>query len=162
MTTINRIPMTVTGNTNEITYRTNGTGTVFANFDVAQTERFQNPQTGQWEDGATTWIHCTAAGPLAEHMKDSGMQKGARVTVTGYYVARAYQTQDGARRTILELRAEDVAASLRYATVAIHKTTGDGTAGTRHGGRATGEPTSPAPVRTDAADFPEHSAQPEF
>lgn len=121
MATINLIPMTVTGNTGAIDYRTSRDGTTFASFSIAQTARTQNQQTGQWEDGATTWIRCTAAGPLAEHMRASGLTKGVRLTVTGTYQQREYQDQNGARRTSYELHADDIAASLRFATVNITK-----------------------------------------
>lgn len=120
MTTINRIPMTVTGNTSEISYRTSRNGTTFASFSVCQQARIQD-QDGKWKDGAATWIRVTAAGPLAEHMRDSHMVKGVRVTVTGWYQQRDYQDEKGQRRSIFELHASDVAASLQYATVQITK-----------------------------------------
>ncbi|KFI91285.1 single-strand binding protein [Bifidobacterium saguini DSM 23967] len=122
MATINLIHMTVTGNAGQIEYRTNREGTTFASFSIAQNARVQNQQTGQWEDGATTWIRCTAAGPLAEHMRASGFTKGTRLVVTGTYQQRDYQDQNGAKRTTYELHAEDVAASVRYATATVTKT----------------------------------------
>ena len=130
MVSINRIPMTVTGNTNEIKYGTSSRGVVFANFSVAQTESILTQSTGKWEDGATTWIRCPVAGTIAEHMRASGMIKGVHVTVTGWYAQRSYETETHEKRTVFELNATDVAASLRYATVAISKVqTSNGFAG---------------------------------
>ena len=90
MATINQITLTISGNTGSIEFHTRQDGGIWATFDVAQTIRTQNPQTGQWEDGATTWIHCTASGYLAEHLQRSmlptgpdGKQKGVPVIVTG-------------------------------------------------------------------------------
>ena len=114
MATINQVTLTISGNTGSIEFHTRQDGGIWATFDVAQTSRTQNPQTGQWEDGATTWIRCTASGYLAEHLQHSmlptgpdGKQKGVPVIVTGSYVQREYTNQQGAKRSILELRATD-------------------------------------------------------
>ena len=118
MATINQVTLTISGNTGSIEFHTRQDGGIWATFDVAQTSRTQNPQTGQWEDGATTWIRCTASGYLAEHLQHSmlptgpdGKQKGVPVIVTGSYVQREYTNQQGAKRSILELRATDLAAA---------------------------------------------------
>lgn len=128
MATINQVTLTISGNTGGIEFHTRQDGGIWATFDVAQTSRTQNPQTGQWEDGATTWIHCTASGYLAEHLQHSmlptgpdGKQKGVPVIVTGSYVQREYTNQQGAKRSILELRATDLAVSLRAGTIAYNK-----------------------------------------
>ena len=71
MATINQVTLTISGNTGSIEFHTRQDGGIWATFDVAQTSRTQNPQTGQWEDGATTWIRCTASGYLAEHLQHS-------------------------------------------------------------------------------------------
>ena len=109
MATINQIALTISGNTGSIEFHTRQDGGIWATFDVAQTSRTQNPQTGQWEDGATTWIRCTASGYLAEHLQHSmlptgpdGKQKGVPVIVTGSYVQREYTNQQGAKRSILD------------------------------------------------------------
>jgi single-strand DNA-binding protein len=46
---------------------------------------------------------------------------GARVLVTGRVQSRNWETEDGAKRSAVEIEAEEVAASLRFATVAITK-----------------------------------------
>jgi len=46
---------------------------------------------------------------------------GARVLVTGRLQSRNWETEDGAKRSAVEIEAEEVAASLRFATVAITK-----------------------------------------
>ena len=50
-----------------------------------------------------------------------GKQKGVPVIVTGSYVQREYTNQQGAKRSILELRATDLAVSLRAGTVTYNK-----------------------------------------
>ena len=59
MATINQVTLTISGNTGGIEFHTRQDGGIWATFDVAQTSRTQNPQTGQWEDGAIhAWL-CT-------------------------------------------------------------------------------------------------------
>lgn len=124
MATINQIPMTIMGNlvSGLEPKRTSGGKTV-VNFRVAQTSSTE--RNGKWEDGATTFIRCVAYGPIAEHMTESGMGKGTRVVVTGRYVQRDYQTEAGERRSVYELVADDIGASVRYATVRITKVNGN-------------------------------------
>ena len=100
MATINQVTLTISGNTGGIEFHTRQDGGIWATFDVAQTSRTQNPQTGQWEDGATTWIRCTASGYLAEHLQHSmlptgpdGKQKGVPVIVTGIQKIRRCNTE---------------------------------------------------------------------
>lgn len=124
MATINQISMTIMGNlvSGLEPKRTSGGKTV-VNFRVAQTSSTE--RNGKWEDGATTFIRCVAYGPIAEHMTESGMGKGTRVVVTGRYVQRDYQTEAGERRSVYELVADDIGASVRYATVRITKVNGN-------------------------------------
>ena len=121
--------ITIIGNlTADPELRTTSQGSAVCNLTIASTPRTYNRQTGQWEDGATTWIRCTASGYLAEHLQHSmlptgpdGKQKGVPVIVTGSYVQREYTNQQGAKRSILELRATDLAISLRAGTIAYNK-----------------------------------------
>ena len=101
MATINQVTLTISGNTGSIEFHTRQDGGIWATFDVAQTSRTQNPQDG----------------PLG--LDDE--QKGVPVIVTGSYVQREYTNQQGVKRSILELRATDLAVSLRAGTVAYNK-----------------------------------------
>lgn len=142
MAKLNQIQMTVTGNTSTIEYRTSRNGTTFANFSVAQDASVLG-KDGKWgRDDDPTWIRCVAVGEIAEHMRQSGMVKGVRVTVTGTFESRSYQDQRGQKSRTYELHATDVAASLRFATVTISKAqTANGFAGRQ---------TQPAPQQAPA------------
>ena len=48
---------------------------------------------------------------------------GARVLVTGRLQSRNWETEDGAKRSAVEIEAEEVAASLRWATAKLTKAT---------------------------------------
>ena len=65
MATINQVTLTISGNTGSIEFHTRQDGGIWATFDVAQTSRTQNPQTGQWEDGASWELAFTLLDKLA-------------------------------------------------------------------------------------------------
>ena len=57
---------------------------------------------------------------LAENVALS-LTRGARVVVTGRLEQRTYDTEDGERRSKVEVVANDIGASLRYATLDIER-----------------------------------------
>lgn len=96
-------------------------GTAVASFVVAATERYRDAQ-GQFQDGNTHFQRCVAFGPLAEHIASS-LNRGSRVVVVGALVTDRYEVDgdDGEKqqRTSVQLRVDDVGASLRWAEVKI-------------------------------------------
>jgi single-strand DNA-binding protein len=58
---------------------------------------------------------------LADNLAES-LKTGARVLVTGRLQSRTWETEDGQKRSAVEIEAAEVAASLRFATVTITKT----------------------------------------
>src|SRR3979409_2159689 len=57
---------------------------------------------------------------LAENVGAS-LTKGARVVVSGRLEQRSWETEQGEKRSIVEIVADDVSASLRFATAEVHK-----------------------------------------
>jgi single-strand DNA-binding protein len=115
--------VTVVGNlTTDPEMRVTSTGTAVANFTVAQTPRTYDRVTGEWRDGETLFLRCTVWRETAEHMMES-VVKGSRVVVVGRLRQRSFEVDEGERRTVLELHADEVGVSLRYATVKITKVT---------------------------------------
>jgi single-strand DNA-binding protein len=95
-------------------------GLAVASFTVADTPRYQDKGSDEWKDGEALFQRVAVRGELAENVSES-LSRGASVTVTGRLHQRSY-TADGAdRRTITEIRAEDVAVSLKFATAVITK-----------------------------------------
>ncbi|HUV09722.1 MAG TPA: single-stranded DNA-binding protein [Acidimicrobiia bacterium] len=90
-------------------------GHAVANFGVAVNRRWQNRQTQEWEE-ATSFFDVTCWQQLAENVAES-IQKGARVIVTGRLDQRSWETDNGDKRSKVEIIADDVAPSLRWATV---------------------------------------------
>jgi single-strand DNA-binding protein len=81
-----------------------------ANFTVAVTPRVKDGDG--WRDGDTSFFRCAAWRTLAEHLADS-LSKGDRVMVYGTLRQRSWQTEDGERRSAVEVQAEEVGPSLR-------------------------------------------------
>jgi single-strand DNA-binding protein len=94
-------------------------GQAVANFGVAVNRRWQNRQTQEWEE-ATSFFDISCWQQLAENVAES-VQKGTRVVITGRLDQRSWETQDGDKRSKIEIVADDVAPSLRWATADITK-----------------------------------------
>jgi len=85
-------------------------GKAIAKFRVADTARKQNPQ-GTWEDDGTTFWRCTAFGKLAENIGDC-LSKGQKVIVVGRIRTEEWTTQEGDKRSQIEVMANQVGADL--------------------------------------------------
>ena len=140
--------VTITGNaTREPELRFTPSGQAVANFGVAVNRRWQNRQTQEWEE-AVSFFDVTAWSQLAENVAES-VGKGTRVTVAGRLDQRSWETQEGEKRSKVEIVADDVAVSLRWATAEVRRNEradgggnfGGGNAG---GGRRTGSDGPPA------------------
>jgi len=107
------------------------TGAAVTNFTIAANDRRYNTQTGQWEDKTATFLRCNIWRGPAEHLAES-LRKGHRVLATGHLTQRSFETRDGEPRTVVELAVTEIGASLKWATVTVHKAT------------RTGDPTTPA------------------
>ncbi len=107
--------VTITGNAGrEPELRFTPSGQAVASFGVAVSRRWQNRQTQEWEE-ATSWIDVTCWGQLAENAAES-VGRGTRVTVSGRLDQRSWETENGDKRSKVEIVADDVAISLKWAT----------------------------------------------
>ena len=89
----------------ELRYANNGNSVT--NFRVASNSRRKNQQTGQWEDGDTTFLTVSAFGGLGENVA-SRFKKGSKVNIAGQLKQREYE-KDGQKRTVYEVTANSVA-----------------------------------------------------
>lgn len=107
--------VTISGNAGrEPELRFTPSGQAVANFGVAVSRRWMNRQTNEWEE-ATSWIDVTAWGQLAENVAES-VGRGTRVTVSGRLDQRSWETDNGEKRSKVEIVADDVSISLKWAT----------------------------------------------
>lgn len=126
----------------EIRYTQNGKAVV--SLRLADTPRALNPVTNEWEDGTTLWLTAVAWDSLAENAAAS-LAKGMKVVVTGSLTQRNYKTKDGEDRIELEIKAEEISPSLRYATATVTKKTSN---------KAAGGSSAPAAAVEESADEP--------
>ena len=96
------------------------TGTAVTNLRVAVTQRVQ--QDGQWRDGDTSFFKVNVWRGQAEHLADS-LSKGDRVMVTGRLRQRSWETPEGDKRSVTEIEADEVGASLKFATAKVERAT---------------------------------------
>src|SRR5262249_50400173 len=57
---------------------------------------------------------------LAQNVSES-LEKGSRVLVSGRLEQRSWETQDGERRSVVEVVADEIGPSLRWATATINR-----------------------------------------
>lgn len=94
-------------------------GQATASFGVAVNRRWQNRQSQEWEE-ATSFFDVVCWGQLAENAAQS-LSKGTRVLVSGRLDQRSWETAEREKRSKIEITADEVAPSLRWATVSITK-----------------------------------------
>jgi single-strand DNA-binding protein len=94
------------------------TGIAVANLLVAVTQRIQ--QDGEWRDGDTSFLRVNVWRGQAEHLADS-LGKGDRVMVTGQLRQRSWETPEGDKRSVTEIEADEVGASLKWATAKVER-----------------------------------------
>jgi single-strand DNA-binding protein len=102
-------------------------GTAVASFRLAVTPRVKDGES--WKDGETSFFRINAWRDLAEHVTDS-LGKGDRALVLGRLKTRSWETPEGERRSTVEVEAEEVGPSLKWATATPQRANGKAKAGT--------------------------------
>jgi len=100
--------------------RFTNTGIAVANLRVAVTQRIQ--QDGEWRDGETSFLRVNVWRGQAEHLADS-LSKGDRVMVTGRLRQRTWETPEGDKRSVAEIEADEIGASLKFAITKVERAT---------------------------------------
>jgi single-strand DNA-binding protein len=112
--------VTLVGNiTRDPELRFTPSGQANATFGLAVNRRWQNRQNNEWEE-ATSFFNVVCWREMAENASQS-LQKGARVIVTGRLEQRSWQTQEGEKRSVIEVVADEIGPSLRWATAEIQR-----------------------------------------
>jgi single-strand DNA-binding protein len=113
--------ITVVGNvTRDPELKFLNSGQAALRLSIAVNRRWQNRQTQEWEE-RVSYFEVVGYGAMAENVANS-VQKGARVIVTGRLEQRSWETENGDKRSIVEINADEIAPSLRYATAVVTKT----------------------------------------
>ncbi|MGC2167497.1 MAG: single-stranded DNA-binding protein, partial [Acidimicrobiales bacterium] len=87
---------------------------------IAVNRRWQNRQTQEWEE-RVSYFEVAGYGALAENAANS-LTKGTRVIVSGRLEQRSWETENGDKRSIVEINADEIAPSLRFATAVVTRT----------------------------------------
>lgn len=144
--------ITVVGNlTRDPELRFTNTGMAVATCGLAVNYRRQ--KQGHWEE-EVSFFDVTAFGEMGENAAES-LNKGNRVIVTGRLQQRSWETQDGDKRSKVEIVADEIAPSLRWAIAEVKKVDrrdadGGGASGGNGGGSA-----RPIPNEAGGGDYDE-------
>ena len=149
--------ITIVGNiTRDPELRYTPSGQANVRLGVAVNRKWQDRNSGEWQE-ATSFFDVIAWRELAENVNES-LKKGARVIVTGRLEQRTWE-QEGNKRSVVEIIADEIAPSLRWATAKVEKTERrSGDQGGGGGGSGYGRPAAPAeqqpPPYDDFGDEP--------
>jgi single-strand DNA-binding protein len=111
--------VTVVGNLTrdpELRFTTGGKG--IASFGLAVNRRYQ--QNGEWQE-KVSFFNVSAWDQLGENAAAS-LTKGTRIIVTGRLEQREYETSAGEKRNVVEIVADEIGPSLRWATASVERT----------------------------------------
>ena len=112
--------VTLIGNiTRDPELRFTPSGQATASFGLAVNRRWMNRQTQEWEE-STSFFDVVCWQQMAENASES-LAKGSRVIVTGRLDQRSWENPDGEKRSKIEIVADEIGPSLRWATVDIRK-----------------------------------------
>ncbi len=128
--------ITVVGNvTRDPELRFTPGGAPVATFGLAWNHRTTNRQTNETEE-QVSFFDVTCWRQLAENVAES-VTKGMRVVVYGRLQQRSWESAPGERRSKVDIVADDVAPSLKFATAQVTRNDfrGDGERGERGGDR---------------------------
>lgn len=119
---LNSIHTAIAGNlTADPELRFTQSGKAVAAFTVASTPRIRQAD-GTYQDGTPTFMRVDAWGPLGENVAES-FHKGDRVAVIGTLRTETWETDQGEKRSAVKMAADEVGASVQFATVSIRKAT---------------------------------------
>ena len=117
---------TITGNlTREPEIRYTREDQATTELGVAVNRRWQDRVTQEWQE-ATSFFDVVCWRDLAENVALS-LTKGMRVVVTGRIEQRSWETEDGEHRSKVEIVADEIGPSLRFATADVQRTRRQGT-----------------------------------
>ena len=151
--------ITISGNiTREPEMRYTPSGVSKVTFGVAVNRSWRNQQTQEWEE-QTSFFNVVAWRQLAENVSAS-LTKGSRVVVSGRLEQRSWETESGEKRSIVEVVADDVAPSLRFATAEVHKVERSGPGGGGPGDGGAKRAPAPAPAGAGTGGYDEFGEEP--
>lgn len=128
--------VTIVGNvTRDPELRFTNSGMAVARMGIAVNKR------GRDQEEKTSFFDVVCFREMAENIAES-LQRGARVVVTGELSQNTWETDQGEKRSKVEILADDIGPSLRWATAEVSKNErrdGGGSDSNRGGNQSGGE-----------------------
>jgi single-strand DNA-binding protein len=113
--------ITVVGNvTRDPELKFLNSGQAALKMSIAVNRRWQNRQTQEWEE-RVSYFEVVGYGAMAENAANS-LVKGSRVIVSGRLEQRTWETENGDKRSIVEINADEIGPSLKWATAVVTRT----------------------------------------
>ena len=134
----------------ELRFTTGGRGV--ASFGLAVNRRYQ--VNGEWQE-QVSFFNIVCWGDLGENAAAT-LSKGSRCILPGRLEQRSWETNDGEKRSVVEVIADEVGPSLRWATAQVERTERSGDFGGGSGGSSGGSSgggRAPDPVYGDEEPF---------
>ena len=115
----NETSITVIGNlTSDPELRYTQNGLAVANFTIASTPKVWDKAKNENVDGEALFLRASVWREFAEHVAGS-LVKGSRVIASGRLKQRSYETNEGEKRTSIELEVDAIGPDLRFATAQV-------------------------------------------
>ncbi len=112
--------VTVVGNlTDDPELRYTPNGAAVCKFRIAVNRRMPDG-SGGWKDGETSFFSVNCWRALAENAAES-LTRGSRVIVAGRLNYRAWENQEGEKRSAIEIEADELGPSLKWATAKVER-----------------------------------------
>ncbi len=112
--------VTVVGNvTRDPELRYTPSGAANASFGVAVNRRWRDQQTNDWKE-QVSFFDVVCWREMADNVCES-LSKGTRVVVTGRLEQRSWEDSDGNKKSKVEIVADEIGPSLRWASAEITK-----------------------------------------
>jgi single-strand DNA-binding protein len=94
-------------------------GTAMAKIRLAVNRRYQD-RNNEWQED-TSFFTGTCWRDMAENVAES-LTKGMRVIVNGRLQQRSWETQEGEKRSVVEIDVQEIGPSVRWATATVTRT----------------------------------------
>lgn len=143
--------ITIVGNmTRDPEIRYTPSGQANARLGVAVSRRWMNKKTNDWEE-RTSFFNVIAWGDMAENISDT-LAKGTRIIVNGRLEQRSWETDQGEKKSVVEIVADEIGPSLRWATAEVKRSERrGGGGGGDFGGGGGSRPAENAPSGSNSA-----------
>lgn len=102
----------------ELRYTTGATGV--ANFGIAINKRYFDQKDNEWKEQDPSFFNCTAWRDLGEHIASSA-RKGQRWIVVGELQQRSWETDQGEKRSSIEVVVSAAGPDMKWATCEVER-----------------------------------------